>query len=184
MQDNLTSGYLGYIIETTTEERPSWIAPVGVGFRHIYDSILANGEDPLDPDSLFYRLYTNDGSHPSLLGAYLSACVFYGSITGESPIGLSPPSELTVDGDQQTATALQGAAHAAVFDHLEQFDFIWEGALDSGDTDQGVELGDDTDYSDIPTNETCGCSQSNRTSQSFLWLLPVISGIVFRRRYS
>lgn len=33
-------------------------------------------------------LYDPDGSHPSPLGAYLSACVFYGVLTGESPVGL------------------------------------------------------------------------------------------------
>ena len=180
MQENLTDGYLGYIGKTTDEDRPTWIAPVGVGFQHIYDDILANGEEPLDQDSLFYRLYTNDGSHPSFLGAYLAACVFYGSITGESPIGLEPPSQLSGEGDQDIATALQRAADAAVFDHLEQFDFIWEGAIDPDDTDQGVE----PDDSDTSADEACGCSQSNRTVHSFWWLLPVISGVALRRRYS
>lgn len=33
-------------------------------------------------------LYDPDGSHPSTLGTYLTACVFYGVLTGESPIGL------------------------------------------------------------------------------------------------
>lgn len=33
-------------------------------------------------------LYDDDGSHPSALGTYLTACVFYGVITGDSPVGL------------------------------------------------------------------------------------------------
>ena len=35
------------------------------------------------------NLYDADGSHPSALGTYLTACVFYGVLTGESPVGLS-----------------------------------------------------------------------------------------------
>lgn len=33
-------------------------------------------------------LYDEDGSHPSSLGTYLTACVFYGVFTGKSPVGL------------------------------------------------------------------------------------------------
>jgi hypothetical protein len=39
------------------------------------------------------RLHELDGSHPSPLGSYLSACVFYAVLTGKSPIGL--PHQLT-----------------------------------------------------------------------------------------
>lgn len=35
-----------------------------------------------------FPLYFPDGSHQSSLGTYLSACVFYGVITGKSPVGL------------------------------------------------------------------------------------------------
>jgi hypothetical protein len=34
------------------------------------------------------RLYEKDGSHPSELGTYLAACVFFAVLTGESPQGL------------------------------------------------------------------------------------------------
>lgn len=33
-------------------------------------------------------LYDDDGSHPSPLGTYLSACVFYNVFTGKDPVGL------------------------------------------------------------------------------------------------
>lgn len=36
------------------------------------------------------NLYDVDGSHPSPAGTYLTACVFYGILTGQSPVGLSP----------------------------------------------------------------------------------------------
>lgn len=35
-----------------------------------------------------FPLYDPDGSHPSALGTYLTACVFYGMLTGQSPVGL------------------------------------------------------------------------------------------------
>jgi hypothetical protein len=35
------------------------------------------------------ELYDKDQSHPSPLGSYLSACVFYGVFTCQSPVGLS-----------------------------------------------------------------------------------------------
>lgn len=35
-----------------------------------------------------FPLYDSDGSHPSPLGTYLTACMFYGALTGDSPIGL------------------------------------------------------------------------------------------------
>jgi len=184
MQENLTDGYLGYIGKTSDEDRPTWIAPVGIGFQYIYDDILANGEDPLDQDSLFYRLYTNDGSHPSFLGAYLTACVFYGSITGESTIGLAPPTQLSGEGDQEIATALQTAADAAVFNHLERFDFIWEGTLNPDDTGEAVDPGDDTDDTDMSSDDACGCFQSKTTLNSSWWLLTIIPAITLRRRYS
>lgn len=43
-------------------------------------------------------LYDDDESHPSTLGTYLSACVFFGAFTGESPIGL-PHRLITTDAD-------------------------------------------------------------------------------------
>lgn len=45
-----------------------------------------------------FPLYDDDGSHPSPLGTYLSACVFYGAFTGQSPIGL-PHRIITTDKD-------------------------------------------------------------------------------------
>jgi hypothetical protein len=35
------------------------------------------------------ELYSQDGSHPSAAGTYLAACVFYATLTGKSPEGLS-----------------------------------------------------------------------------------------------
>ncbi len=40
-------------------------------------------------------LHDGDKTHPSPLGSYLSACVFYGALTGQSPLGL--PNVLTIE---------------------------------------------------------------------------------------
>lgn len=40
------------------------------------------------------RLYDPDGSHPSNIGTYLTACVIYGVLTGASPVGLTNRVEL------------------------------------------------------------------------------------------
>jgi hypothetical protein len=33
-------------------------------------------------------LHDRDGSHPTLAGSYLAACVFYGTLLKESPVGI------------------------------------------------------------------------------------------------
>lgn len=53
------------------------IVPVGLAWKRALE---------LRPD---LPLYDDDGSHQSSLGTYLNACVFYGIITGKSPVGLA-----------------------------------------------------------------------------------------------
>ena len=47
------------------------------------------------------NLYDPDQSHPSPTGTYLSACVFFGVLTGKSPVGL-PDRLITMDKDGET----------------------------------------------------------------------------------
>ena len=54
------------------------VMPVGIAFENAYDE---------NPNIVLHKEY--DGSHPSLLGTYLAACVVYSSITQESPIKYS-----------------------------------------------------------------------------------------------
>jgi len=60
------------------------------------------------------NLFSGDGSHPSLAGTYLNACVFYSSILKKSPVGASYLAGL----DQQTATTLQNIAALTVLDSI------------------------------------------------------------------
>jgi len=75
MQDNLDAGYEAYRAATTTEERPTWVAPVGTAFRRI---------NALDAD-LFASLYVGDGSHPSVAGSYLAGLVIQATWSGRDP---------------------------------------------------------------------------------------------------
>lgn len=55
------------------------LSPVGIGFRHVSD-------DASSPIS-HTQLYAGDGSHPSIFGSYLAACIFYNMIFDASPVG-------------------------------------------------------------------------------------------------
>ena len=85
MQALLAGGYEKYQAYTSTPERPTLIAPAGLAWQVIWDDAVTAGEDPLDPDGLFWNLYTSDGSHPSVLGSYLAALVVFATVTGTDP---------------------------------------------------------------------------------------------------
>jgi hypothetical protein len=78
----------------------------------------------------YLKLHASDGIHPSAAGVYLSACVFYASITGESPldnpvytsIGFDNPDEIIkLDGD--TIQFLQRIAWETVNEYLQKDEF-------------------------------------------------------------
>jgi hypothetical protein len=85
MQNLLTAGYDTYMDITSTAKRPTRVAPVGIAFQIVHDRILRDGGDPLASGSDFSRLYRNDGSHPSVEGSYLAACVLYATLTNRDP---------------------------------------------------------------------------------------------------
>ena len=123
MQDRLEEGYIDYrdnISLSTSAE--IYIAPVGLAFKHIHDSIVASGGNPLSPTSTFYELYTADGSHPSTSGSYLSACVLFAALTGDSPVGLTDNTTL----DATLRLTLQQAAAEVVFNGSSTYNYPWE----------------------------------------------------------
>lgn len=75
------------------------VVPVGVAWQRF----MAAHSSP--------NLYDKDGSHPSLAGSYLAACVFYSVLYKESPAGLE--SELKVLNDNEAALLQSEAWHAA-----------------------------------------------------------------------
>lgn len=104
MQDRLTAGYRSLAAAAGAEAQ---IAPVGEAFRRIHDE----DADPLDPASLFSRLYAGDGSHPSIAGSYLAACVIAGVARDVDPRTITHvPAGL----DETDATRLRDAAAEAI----------------------------------------------------------------------
>ena len=108
MQANLLAGYLRYVDATSTDERSSWLAPVGLAFGAVKDA---------DGQEAFEALYAGDGSHPSPLGTYLAACVVYTTVTGRSAVGLP------MDEDW---SHLQEAASVTVLDEpFSEWSYPW-----------------------------------------------------------
>ena len=80
------------------------VSPVGLGFKAVYDdnSTIVTHAD----------LYNADGSHPSILGSYLAACIFYNTLFSANSVGNSYlPAGLT----QAQANYLQQIAANVMF---------------------------------------------------------------------
>jgi hypothetical protein len=80
MQAALESGYVGI-----ADELDLMVAPVGIAWRNALEQ-----EPQLE-------LWDRDGSHPSVDGSYLAACVLYAAIFGQSPVGLEYVAGLPVE---------------------------------------------------------------------------------------
>jgi len=108
-QNEITAAYrkLGQAVNTP-------VAPVGLA----WESVLKNNDD--------IELHHSDKSHPTPAGTYLAACVFYGTIHKQSPVGL--PAQLYAEPSNQgkvivqltnaQATFLQQAAWKAVQEEM------------------------------------------------------------------
>lgn len=90
MQAQLTKGYQGI-----ADELGVTVAPAG----EAWSREVAQGRGQV--------LWQADGSHPSLVGSYLTACVLYATIYGESPVGLPAPGGIS----QEDAKLLQQIAY-------------------------------------------------------------------------
>lgn len=119
MQGYLDEGYDAYRQATSTELRPTFVAPAGTAFQRVHDDLVASGVDPTTGDTLFTRLYDADGSHPAMPGTYLTALVLYGTWTGRDPADITwaPASVAPAD-----AQALRGAASAVTW---QAWDGVW-----------------------------------------------------------
>lgn len=78
MNDRLQDGTVA-LIEGLDD---TYVAPVGRAFSAVRSGIVARGDDPDAEGSLFRRLYSADGSHPSELGTFVAACVELGTLVG------------------------------------------------------------------------------------------------------
>ncbi|MFB1005151.1 MAG: hypothetical protein QMC59_01565 [Candidatus Poseidoniaceae archaeon] len=134
MQDRLTSGYLDYQSNMTATGATVWVAPVGLAFKHIHDEVMAGGVNASMSGNLFYDLYGSDGSHPSLAGSYLAACVLHATMTGTSPVG----SNDTVALNSTIKLQLQQAAAATVFNETSQLDYPWSSSITAASSSRGL----------------------------------------------
>ena len=123
MQERLVEGYTRYAENITAAGNTVWIAPVGLAFKTVHDAVVADGDDPTSSGNLFYDLYTSDGSHPSLTGSYLAACVLHASLTGDACVGSTD----TINLNATTKLALQQAADDTVFNQTSGMSYYpWE----------------------------------------------------------
>lgn len=96
MQNEIDQGYLAI-----GQEMSVAVAPVGIAWA----SVVAHNVRP--------GLWQDDGSHPTVAGTYLAACVFYAAIFHQSPVGLSYDAGLPKD---TTASFQQVAADTVLTD--------------------------------------------------------------------
>ncbi len=159
MQARLEAGYGYYAENISTDDRPAYIAPVGLAFKHVHDDIIAGGGDPTAQGTMFYDLYQGDGSHPSRQGSYLASCVLYATLTGNTPVGLQD--RITINALRKLA--LQEAAAATVFNETPGYKYPWRrstGNLVDGNTFEvqgtGLTIGCNADGNIVSNNSFSG----------------------------
>jgi hypothetical protein len=122
------------------------VSPVGVAWKYVRDN---------HPN---INLYQQDGSHPSLEGSYLAACVFYSSLFHKSSVGSSYNPGI----DPSTATILQAVASSVVLDSLTTWNLLH--------TDSTLQA--TASYSSIPGASLLSFSASANQDATFTWYFP------------
>ncbi len=74
------------------------------------------GQPPALPGRL---LADQDFAHPSPIGSYLDACVFFATLSGQSPVGL--PAKMKVEGSTWDSTAVLGAERLGQLRRIAQY---------------------------------------------------------------
>jgi hypothetical protein len=126
MQDYLNYGIHKYW-QAANDPR-SFVAPTGLAFRLIYDEEVAVGGSA---ESKSFRALFDDyeGSHPSVEGSYLSACVIFCTYTGLKATQLKwAPSSIPAE----RRDYLQKIAEQAVFDDDSFWPYPWNVPLTCG----------------------------------------------------
>ena len=95
MQERLETSYT-----EMAEDNTALLAPVGTAWKTIRSNFPS------------INLYATDGSHPSIQGSYLAACVFYAVLYNESPASNFMPED--DDFTQEEADILQEVAQNTV----------------------------------------------------------------------
>lgn len=122
------------------------VSPVGVAWKYIRDNY---------PN---INLYQQDGSHPSLEGSYLAACVFYTSLFHQASTG----SAYNPGIDPNTAIILQQVGSAIVLDSLNTWKLIHTYST----------LQANVSYSSIPGASLQSFTASANQTANFTWYFP------------
>jgi hypothetical protein len=85
--------------ESIGRETGATVVPAGVA----WERFVAKHDKPI--------LHDKDGSHPTVAGTYLAACVFYATLFGQSPVRLGEPPKGVSEAD---AKAIQEMAWSIV----------------------------------------------------------------------
>jgi hypothetical protein len=124
MQEKTAEGYRQYVAATSTLERPTYLAPVGLVFNTIYKDCKQQADqdnttkDPsVDPTTLFFQLFDWEGHHPSLAGSYTTAVTIYASLTGNDASQLTwKPNKL----NDQVAAKIRDAVQRTIQETADQ----------------------------------------------------------------
>lgn len=122
------------------------VSPVGVAWKYVRDNYPV------------INLYQQDGSHPSLTGSYLAACVFYTSMFHKSSVG----STYNPGIDHADALLIQQIASAIVLDSLTTWKLIHSDST----------LQANASYSSIPGASLLSFSASANEAANFTWYFP------------
>ncbi|MDP6935301.1 MAG: hypothetical protein QGG40_20445, partial [Myxococcota bacterium] len=142
----------------------------------------------LEDGSLFTQLYSSDGSHPSLAGSYLTACVVFSTLTGQSTVGLAD----AVDLDAELRLSLQQAASSTVLEGSAGITYPWT-VSDTGTQTDTASTTDDTSSEDTSSEDdkgtsdagaassACGCTTTPVVPTTLAWL-GLLGGLASQRR--
>ena len=122
------------------------VSPVGVAWKYVRDNYPV------------INLYQQDGSHPSLTGSYLAACVFYTSLFHKSSIG----SAYNPGIDHADALLIQQIASAIVLDSLSTWKLIHSDST----------LQANASYSSIPGASLLSFTATANEAANFTWYFP------------
>ena len=122
------------------------VSPVGVAWKYVRDNYPV------------INLYQQDGSHPSLTGSYLAACVFYTSLFHKSSFG----SAYNPGIDHADALLIQQIASAIVLDSLSTWKLIHSDST----------LQANASYSSIPGASLLSFTATANEAANFTWYFP------------
>jgi hypothetical protein len=107
-QQILTNSYMNI-----AKELKAKVAPVGIVWQKIPQK------------NLKLNLYSSDQSHPSPIGSYVAACVFYTTFYGNSPVGLSRRIYSTDSSNSQESNKIEleslSETDAEMIQHLVEY---------------------------------------------------------------